>query len=295
VIENRNTAPVSVKDRMNGAVCVTSRFRETHFFLEVAPGKRIYAVEYIPQGRGKECPCVILCKSIWGERIRTHRIFTNLARYLADDGMYVITCDYFGDGNSGGDTIDLSLGSMVEDLKGMIRHMSDVHNVGSFVLLGFRVGTVCVLSGMKEVPNVRKTILIEPVVNPGEFLRSALRSNLTAQMAAHKKILKNREKLIEDLKNNIPVNIDGFVIGKRFFESFDYEDAFREFGEGSIETTVVKLSEGDVRKKRVRDGIPDYPNLKVQEWDKEFYWHEWKLHTPFPVAFMNGAREEILK
>ena len=55
--------------------------KERHFFLE-KENKRIYCVEYIADPAKNNKQGIILCKPTWGERIRTHRIFTNLARLL---------------------------------------------------------------------------------------------------------------------------------------------------------------------------------------------------------------------
>ena len=68
---------------------------DRHFFLQ-HHNKSIYCVEYLPQNGKNIDTAVIICAPIWGERIRTHRIFTSLGRELQKKNSYVLTCDYYG-------------------------------------------------------------------------------------------------------------------------------------------------------------------------------------------------------
>lgn len=266
--------------------------RERHFFLE-AKGKAIYCVEYLPEdtldnGRG-----VILCKPIWGERIRTHRIFTNLANMLASQGFSVVTCDYYGDGNSGGETQDLTYSGMVEDIELIYDYLSDQRDPAAMMVVGLRLGACCALSVNSRLPKVVKTILIEPVPNIIDYLKDALRANLTSQMAIHKKIVRNREQLIEDLKAGILINIDGFVIGKRFWESFESASSMKII-EG-LNGSFVVFSLVDQRGKST-----DYTglfsrleNVRFEKIPKEFTWTDWKYYVPSPPILFEKVLQEI--
>ena len=56
-----------------------------HTFFHTYDQKPIYLAEYIPDQAISRQHGVVLCKPIWGERIRTHRVYANFARRMADN------------------------------------------------------------------------------------------------------------------------------------------------------------------------------------------------------------------
>jgi alpha/beta superfamily hydrolase len=265
---------------------------ERHFFLE-GRNKSTYCVEYMPDTGGKTEKGVILCKPIWGERIRTHRIFTNLGRMLASHGFAVITCDYYGDGNSGGETQDLTYPGMVNDITRMYDHLRGRYNPTSITLAGFRVGASCAISANSQLPEVKKTILIEPLLNIIDYLKDALRANLTSQMALHKKIVKTREELIGDLKQGIPLNIDGFIVGRKLWESFESASPLKINGSLKGPFVVFSLVDKRGRGADYTGLVRQLGNARLEQIVKEFVWNDWKYYVPSPPIFFDRIMQEI--
>ena len=267
--------------------------KERHFFL-LENNKQIYCVEYLPDENLKRNIGVILCKPIWGERIRTHSIFTNLARELASIGFTIITCDYYGDGNSGGETTELSFSSMVNDIVSLNKYLIKNYQIKEFVVLGLLIGANVAAIAEKKITGIEKMVLFEPQLNPIDNMKKILRTNLSSQMVVHKKIIKNREKLIEDLKNNIPVNVDGFMMSKDFWESYENISPFKlehTFnGPVSIFSFVKKGRKG----KDYADIVSQFANGKFKTIEQEFDWTGWKSHIPTPLVFFKVIRDELL-
>jgi esterase/lipase len=172
------------------------------FFLEENE-KRIYCSEYIAESTIRRDKGILLCKPIWGERIRTSRIFHNLALFLQDKGYDVFTCDYYGDGNSYGESHELTFDGMVGNIIALRKYISDNHNLNSISIIGLRVGANCAIESVKKNKNFKSMILVEPILNLVDYLKEVLRSNLSNQMTLYKKITKTREVLIEELKSGI--------------------------------------------------------------------------------------------
>lgn len=266
--------------------------KERHFFLE-KKNKRIYCVEYIADPAKDNKQGVILCKPTWGERIRTHRIFTNLARMLKKEGFNIISFDYFGDGNSGGGTLDLNFSGMVDDIVEVSKYLSSQHEIESFTLIGLRIGANCAIVAEPKIKNLKQMILFEPIINPVEDLKVRLRANLSSQMAVHKKILKNRTVLIEEIKSGIPVNMDGFLIGKELWESFEQVSPLQINSDFTGPVKIISLVEKNKKGIDFSKLVENYKNGSRMAIEKEFIWTDWKYYIPNPPIFFEAVRSEL--
>lgn len=268
-------------------------FQERNFFIGPET-RRLYCVEQIPISPLKKSHGIVLCKPIWGERIRTHRIFTNLGRYLARLGYSVISCDYFGDGNSGGDSMDLNYFGMTDDILFLHRYMSRNYNVQKFSFVGLLIGANVAISSSAKIDDLDKMVLFEPLLNPVEHLKKALRANLTSQMVIHKKIIKNRESLIEDLKKGVPVNIDGFMIGKNLWESFEDVSPYRAESDFEGPVFIYGMSSNGKRKTDFSVLAAEFENCQWGTIEQEFEWTDWKHYIPSPRTFFDTVTRAIV-
>jgi alpha/beta superfamily hydrolase len=269
-------------------------YNERHFFINQNK-KSIYCVEYSPPEEKRRDVSVILCKPIWGERIRTHMIFTNLARQLSKHGYCVITCDYYGDGNSGGETHELDFPAMVESIKKVHDHTRQNTNTAKSVLIGLRLGANAAMGAEQEIKNVSKMLLFDPVKNPIDYFKTALRANLANQMTVHKKILKTRDDLINDLKANKFVNIDGFVIGGTFWDSFSKISPFSVEMNSGIPVVIYSMTPKNRKSKTVDFSwiTEKYTNGEVKDIEQEFIWTGWKKYVPKPPLFINEIIDQL--
>lgn len=270
-----------------------SLINERHFFLETG-AKRIYCVEYVPVAGKSNKAAVILCKPIWGERIRTHRIFTNLGRLLCNEGFDVITCDYFGDGNSAGDSLDLNFYSMTEDIVDLHKHICSKSEIVNFTLIGLRVGANCAIWASKMIGQLRAMILVEPIPDLSNYLMDALRSNISSQMLAHKKVIKNRDALVQDIIEGTPVNVDGFMVGKGMWESFLASSPLNIDTAPNCYSSFVSLQQNG-KKTSLPERLINIPHVHYINIQREFSWTAWKTYTSTPPIFMNTVLTETLK
>ena len=265
---------------------------ERHFFLE-ENRKTIYCVEYLPAEDHDKHSAVILCKPIWGERMRTHIIFTNLARLLASEGFTVITCDYFGDGNSGGDTLDLTFTGMVDDINVLYHYISKKYQPRSFALIGLRVGANCAISVHNDVELLSKIILIEPILSLIDFLKIALRSNLTNQLVVYKKIVKNRDKLIQEIINGTPVSFDGFLVGKQLWESFEFTSPLQVNSNFKGLVNILSMADKGKKGSDFSNLAGSFSNGKYETIEKEFSWSDNRYYVPTPPILFNKIMNEL--
>ena len=269
-------------------------FTERHFFLE-ENSKPVYCVEYFPADTVRQEFSIILAKPIWGERIRTHATFSNLARFLCNEGYCVFTCDYYGDGNSGGETIDLTFTEMVLSVKTLHQYICKKSFPEKIVLIGLRLGANVSMAVEPQIPNTLKMLLFEPIEKPIDYFSNALRANLANQMTVYKKIIKTREDLINDLRENRSVNIDGFVIGGEFWKSFESISPFSVDSEYAQTLTVYAMVPKGKKNTKIDFSwiTKNYPTTEIAQIEQEFIWTGWKKNVPRPMVFFNEIFNQL--
>ena len=132
------------------------------------------------------------------------------------------------------------------------------------------------------------------IVNLSLLPKHYLRANLSSQMAAHKKILKNRTVLIEEIKSGIPVNMDGFLIGKELWESFEHASPLKIESDFTGPVKIVSLIEKNKKGKDFSKLAEKYKNGSGMAIEKEFIWTDWKYYIPKPPIFFEAVRSELI-
>jgi len=262
-----------------------------HFFLQ-HHNKSIYCVEYLPQNGKSIDTAVIICTPIWGERIRTHRIFTSLGRELQNNNSYVFTCDYYGDGNSQGESHQLSFENIIEDLESLRNYTLEKYNIQNYYFVGYRLGASALIPLLDKL-NINKAILIDPILNPVSYLEDALRANLTAQMTRYKKIIKNRDVLIKEIQTGKLINVDGFLIGKEMWTSFEKNSPISA-NKNFIGDVVIISSENQKKKSEdIHKFSQGFQNARVEFVKKEVVLTSWKYYTQKPPIIFSKIFSEI--
>lgn len=153
------------------------------------------------------------------EKLWTHRVYVNFARELASTGYPVLRFDIMGHGDSDGDFIETSIDTQLSDIQSALNTLKHKASyVTEFGLLGLRLGGTLAAVSAEKVPDIKKLILWDPVVDGSKYMQEMLRINLTTQTAVYKEIRHTREDLVQMMKVGKPVNIDGYEISYPFFE-----------------------------------------------------------------------------
>jgi pimeloyl-ACP methyl ester carboxylesterase len=124
---------------------------------------------------------VLLCGPAPQEYMRTHWAFRKLAELLARAGFHVFRFDYYGTGDSAGDTSSGSLATWRANIATAAQELRDVASVQRVVAVGFRLGALLAAS---SPVNFSQLVLWEPVVHGERYMmelesvqRALLRQN----------------------------------------------------------------------------------------------------------------------
>jgi uncharacterized protein len=226
---------------------------------------------------------IVFCCPFAEEKLWSHRIFVNFARYLSRNGYTVLRFDYMGNGDSEGNfedsTIETNLSDIAKSIE-VIKKMGSIDEVG---LLGLRLGATLAVVSAKENNDIDFLVLWEPIIKVKEYLQQCLRSNLTTQMVTYKKIVKTRKEITDDLLNRKAANIDGYLMSGEFYKQASkidlshYDFCFSEpvqFIQISINENVpIKKDLIELYEKRFRN---ENKNSEISAVKEEPFWREIK-------------------
>jgi len=214
---------------------------ERPFFLRVDE-RPMFGMLYYPPGGGREG--IVICDSLFEEKFWCERVCANLGLYLAERGVAVLSFDYYGYGNSGGDSEDVTVAGLVNDIIYACDYMNKL-GISSLSLVGIRWGGGLAVRAAEKRSDIENVFLVEPVVDWKKELMNALRANVAGQYAIFKKAVMTRDEIIRRLKSGEDCtydgyrmnNIDGYIISRDFFEQSEQMNLVGQ--EEQIDSSVV--------------------------------------------------------
>jgi pimeloyl-ACP methyl ester carboxylesterase len=131
---------------------------------------QLYSVYYEPKVSANNGKGVVLCYPVGQEYIRCHRMYDNLARKLARQGIHTVKFDYSGTGDSGGDFSSARMAQWVSDIAGVAAELREGSDVQKLYVVGVRLGGLLALRYAEQAP-VDGLVLLSPVVNGTGYLK----------------------------------------------------------------------------------------------------------------------------
>lgn len=188
------------------------------FFLN-RDQKRLYGILHRAESPVvRDRVAVVYCAPIFEEKLWSHRVGVNFARFLAEQGIDVLRFDYFGDGESEGLFEEASVSTRVNDIHAAVEFCRRETGAESVFLVGLSFGATLALAAAETSPSVAGVVAWAPVMNGERYIGDQLRIQLTAQMVVHRKILHDREELVRQILAGATINVEGYEIGKPLYQ-----------------------------------------------------------------------------
>ena len=124
----------------------------------------LYGVYHPPRAHTSRPTAVVLCYPLWQEYMRAHRAFRQLAMLLSKAGFSVLRFDYFGTGDSAGESDAGDVARWTHDISTAIDELKDTAGVSKVSLVGLRVGASLAAAVATERKDLDRIILWDPVV-----------------------------------------------------------------------------------------------------------------------------------
>lgn len=189
---------------------------ETPQFFLNRGGQRLFSVLHRTPSADR---AVVVCAPLFDEKLWSHRVLVNFARFLAARGVPVLRFDYFGDGESEGRFEDASVNTRVNDIHDAVDFCRRETGAARVDLVGLGYGATLALRATLEQRHeaVASVVAWAPVIDGERYLNDILRAHLSAQMLQHRKVIHDRQALVGQILADQSVNIEGYEIARPLF------------------------------------------------------------------------------
>ncbi|MBB3228567.1 dienelactone hydrolase [Luteibacter sp. Sphag1AF] len=132
---------------------------------------------------------VLLCPPLGQDQIRCHRLYRQLAQALAAEGVPALRFDYYGSGDSAGDSAGLDWNRCVDDAMEAANELRRHSGVDRVVAFGARLGASIAITAATEA-RFAGIVAWDPVLEGGshvarlDALQEALRTDSSRFMAS---------------------------------------------------------------------------------------------------------------
>jgi alpha/beta superfamily hydrolase len=245
--------------------------------LQLSGTSRLHAMLYAPADRDAGCT-VVLVGPDGEERAWAQRALVTTARALAQQGCSVLRFDFAGQGESDGDYEHTTVQTRVADLIAACRTIQE-RTERRPVVLGVRLGGAIAVAAAATSPQLRELVLWEPISAPAEYVRQLLRVNLSMQMVAHGRVLRDRDELMAAARSGELVSVNGYNLSGTFIDEllgFDFSRVL-----AALPTRTLILSTGPMNPE-----IADLPRVEVERIGCPPFWIEPKVHLTAPPTFL---------
>jgi uncharacterized protein len=130
----------------------------------------LYGVYHPPRTRDARSQGIVLCYPLGQEYMRAHRAFRQLAILLSKSGFPVLRFDYFGTGDSGGESDAGTFEQWLGDIGTAIDELKDNAGVERVALVGLRLGASLAARVQATRTDVSNVVLWDPIVIGTSYL-----------------------------------------------------------------------------------------------------------------------------
>ncbi len=133
--------------------------------------RRLFGVYHPPIANPPHEIGVILCYPIGWEYLSAHHAYVRLASMIASSGIPTLRFDYFGCGDSEGDSTEGTASQWIDDISAAIRELEAGTGITRLFLIGCQFGATLSLMAGALQEDVSGVVLWEPVVNGRAYIR----------------------------------------------------------------------------------------------------------------------------
>jgi pimeloyl-ACP methyl ester carboxylesterase len=130
----------------------------------------LFGLMQLPASGEVKDTAVVLCPPFGLEYIRSHRAFVTLGSRLAAKGLATLRLDYFGCGDSAGESEDGTVERWVEDVCDAVDEARRQSGARAVSLVGLRLGAAVAALAAAQRSDVDRLVLWDPIISGREYL-----------------------------------------------------------------------------------------------------------------------------
>jgi uncharacterized protein len=181
--------------------------------------RRLFGVYHPPTSPRERAQAVVLCPPAPQEYMTSHWALRRLATHLAKAGAHVLRFDYFGTGDSAGDSDAGTFELWQEDIESAANKLRELSRVSRVSLAGYRLGaTLAWRASQAAELKTRDLVLWDPVISGKSYLNELRVADATF----------NVRLLYFPARTEPPDELCGFSLPKAQFAAIDAVDLLTE-------------------------------------------------------------------
>ena len=141
-------------------------------------GSSLFGIYNPPAARLVKSTGVVLCYPFGQEYMRAHRAFRQLAMLLTRAGFHVFRFDYFGTGDSAGDSSEGTIETWADNVAMAIDELRDTADLQSVSVVGLRLGGLLGALASSRRTDVESLVLWDPIVNGRAYAKALIDEGL---------------------------------------------------------------------------------------------------------------------
>lgn len=134
----------------------------------------LFGIHHPPTAADVRHAGIVLCPAIGQDYMRTHRGLKQLAQQLAKAGFHVLRFDYFGTGDSAGESVEADLAQWTTDVGDAIDELKDTAGVQAVSLVGIRLGAALATLAALDRTDIAQLVLWDPVIDGSAYVDEML-------------------------------------------------------------------------------------------------------------------------
>lgn len=187
------------------------------FFLK-SRDRNLYGVLFTPTSHPPE-RVMLFCHPLFEEKKASHRVLVELGRQLAKTNTASLMLDFTCCGDSEGDINDFTTANWLADIQAGTDYLKEQFNQPDITLLGIRIGASIATLFASKNKDIKKLILIDPVINGEAYLEEVLQQKYIREMMTFGQSKSDKNAFFAELGENGQIDIDGIMISADFVES----------------------------------------------------------------------------
>lgn len=181
--------------------------------------KQLYGVYDPPRSSTLLDEAVLTCYPLAQEYMRSHWAVRQLVNQLVKTGLHAMRFDYYGSGDSAGESIDGSMAEWHANVDSGLTELKDMAGVTKVSLVGLRFGGAIAATAPVQAHKVRKLVLWDPVVRGTAYLENLRR--------LHHSMLKDHKCYIDpwlQREDGEPTELFGFRFSSKMLADIEAVD-----------------------------------------------------------------------
>lgn len=136
--------------------------------------RKLYGVYHPPLLTNPIQKSILICSSIGPEYVHPYRLLRILAENLANKGHHIFRFDWYGCGDSCGESSKATTGYWISDAKLAAEELCNLSGNQKFSVIGLRLGATIAWNSFIDSDNLPSLFLWEPIIDGAEWINEMI-------------------------------------------------------------------------------------------------------------------------